>query len=104
MRFSPSYSNIPLLRFPGLLAPLGWQSFFVERIRADLDAGLGNNTSVLHSLYQRLVIPLVLVGVSDGKLGYRVIECSILPQVRGDGNAVAGARMARASVQLHIFA
>ena len=47
----------------------------------------------VHRLAQRVVVPLVLLGVGVGEVGDGAVEDVAGAQVRGDGDAVAGARV-----------
>src|SRR5262249_55816914 len=69
------------------------------RARADavrdlaLQARLRLEPAGADGLHERLVVPLVLIGVCDREVGKRAVERVTPAEVRGDRDSVAGARV-----------
>jgi hypothetical protein len=55
------------------------------------DAALGGDAAGLLGLNERFVVPLVLIGLGLRELGHRSIKGVAAAEVRGTGDAVAGA-------------
>ena len=67
------------------------------------NACLRLDPAILDRSGQGLIIPTILIGVRNRKLGQRPVNFITVAEVGAYGDPVAGPRMGTCSVQAHIF-